>query len=305
MVASNLRVDWATAEVLRAFEREGIRSLLLKGATFARWLYHNSAPRAYADCDLLVRPGDHARAERALAELGFEPTHDENEMPDWWHEHAVAWLRHSDAAVVDLHRTLDGVGVDAATLWQTLSSEAEPVAVADYEASALAIPGRAFHLALHAAQHGEQWGAVVDEVELAAKREDISTWRAAAALARTLDAEAAFATGLRLAPSGRGIADELDLSPEQPVGVALRARTPPPVALGLDQLSRADSLRTRFAILRHKFFPPPTFMRKWSPRAAESRRALVWAYVRRPIWLLRKAPAGFRAWRRARRPQRW
>ena len=46
--------------------------------------------------------------------------------------------------------------------------------------------------------------------------------------------------------------------------------------------------------------PPATFMRRWYPQAADSRRRLALAYLWRPLWLLRHAPAGFRAWRDAR-----
>jgi hypothetical protein len=303
VVAGNLRIDWATAEVLREFESAGIRSLLLKGASIARWLYQSGVPRPYGDCDLLVRPGDLERSQRVLSDLGFEPTHDETEMPDWWREHAVEWLRQEDAVAVDLHHTLSGVGVDDQTLWRTLSARTEPVDVAGFAARALTIPGRAFHLALHAAQHGKEWGPVLEEVELAVSREGVTTWKAAAELAESLDATPAFAAGLRLVPSGWSLAGELGLPMDQPVAVALRAGTPPPVALGFDQLARAKGLRARVAILRHKLFPPPTFMRKWSPRAREGRLGLVLAYFWRPIWLLRKAPEGFSAWRKARRPQ--
>jgi hypothetical protein len=144
---------------------------------------------------------------------------------------------------------------------------------------------------------------VLEEVELAVSREGVTTWKAAAELAESLDATPAFAAGLRLVPSGWSLAGELGLPMDQPVAVALRAGTPPPVALGFDQLARAKGLRARVAILRHKLFPPPTFMRKWSPRAREGRLGLVLAYFWRPIWLLRKAPEGFSAWRKARRPQ--
>jgi hypothetical protein len=301
VVASNLRVDWATAEVLRAFEAARVQSLLLKGASIKRWLYASGEPRPYGDCDLLVPPDDLERAQRALSELGFEPTYDEAEMPDWWGEHAVAWLRHSDAVAVDLHRTIVGVGVERGALWDTLSAHTEPLTVGGYDARALTIPGRAFQLALHASQHGEGWGPVLDEVELAVTRADASTWRAAAELARALDAEAAFASGLRLTPSGRLLADELGLRTEQSVSVALRATTPPPAALSFEEIAQAKGLRARLEILRYKVFPPPTFMRKWSPRASQGRLGLARAYGDRAVWLLRKAPAGFSAWRRARR----
>lgn len=303
ILANTLRIDWATAEVLKSFEAASVRSLLLKGATFARWLYNNEDPRPYGDCDLLVRPGDFDRAREVLTALGFEPTYEEGQMPDWWREHAVAWLRHSDAVTVDLHHTLQGAGVDDETLWRTLAATSATVDVGGYPAPALTIPGRAVHLVLHAAHHGSAWGPVLDEVELAVSRVDKVTWTAAASLAEELQATPSFAAGLRLVPSGRELADRLRLPTERPVGIGLRAATPPPVALGFDQLARANGLPARLAILRHKLFPPRTFMHKWSPRARRGRLGLALAYAWRPLWLLKKAPAGFRAWRDARRAQ--
>jgi hypothetical protein len=303
VLANTLRIDWGTAEVLKTFEAAGIQSLLLKGATFARWLYANDHPRPYGDCDLLVRPGDLDRARERLAALGFKPVYEEGEMPDWWREHAVAWLRHSDAVAVDLHHTLDGVGVDDEALWRTLASNRETVEVAGYPAPALAVPGRALHIALHAAQHGSMWAPVVDEVELAVGRTDTEVWEAAASLAAELQAMSAFAAGLRLAPAGRELADRLKLPTDQSVGTVLRSTTPPAVALGFHQLAQADGLRARLTILWHKLFPPPTFMRKWSRLARQGRLGLTLAYAYRPVWLLKNAPAGFRAWRDARQAQ--
>ena len=303
MVATTLRIDWATVEVLRTFEATKVESLLLKGVSFARWLYTKADPRPYGDCDLLVRPGDFARAREGLSALGFEPIYEEGDMPEWWREHAVLWLRHSDAVGVDLHHTLQGVGVDDETLWLVLAENTEPLEVAGYSARALTIPGRALHMALHASQHGNEWGPVVDEVELAVSRTDTATWAAAARLAAELGATPAFAAGLRLAPSGRELADQLQLPADQSVQIGLRATTPPPVALGFDQLAQANGVRARLAILGHKLFPPPTFMRKWSPRARQGRLGLALAYAWRPLWLLSKAPAGYRAWRDARRAQ--
>jgi hypothetical protein len=301
VVASNLRVDSMTAEVLRAFEAEGIESLLLKGASVARWLYDNEEPRGYADCDLLVGPRDLDAAENVLVRLRFEPEVDRTEMPDWWQEHAIGWLRPDDGAVLDLHRTLPGVGVDPEQLWLTLAAYREPLAVGGTEAQTLTIPGRAFMLALHAGHHGTGWGRFLDDLERGISVTDLATWRAAAELAALLEATAAFATGLRLVERGHAIASELRLPTDESVDLALKASTPPPIALGFDQLARASGWRERLTILRHKFFPPVTFMKRWSPLARRGRLGLLRAYAQRGAWLLRNAPAGFRAWRSARR----
>jgi hypothetical protein len=303
IVANNLRIDSATAEVLRAFEVARVQALLLKGPSVVRWLYDARDARTYVDCDLLVRPTDLTTAEHVLANRGFVPNLHEREVPTWWREHAVGWLRPDDGAIVDLHETLPGVGVDPRRVWLTLSAAAERIQVGGFRATTLTIPGRALHLALHAAQHGVGWPHVTAELERALARTDQVVWRAAAQLAGALDAVPAFAVGLRMTPAGRGMASALDLPSDRPVDVALRASTPPPVALGFDQLARAENWRARLTIMRHKVVPPATFVRAWSPLARRGRLGLALAYAWRPLWLLRHAPAGFRAWWAARWPR--
>ena len=301
VAAANLRVDAATAEALRALQAARVESLLLKGPTFARWLYGPEDARGYGDCDLLVRPESLPQAQRVLEQLGYEPAVDEDAMPSWWREHGVEWLRPGDGAGVDLHRTLAGVGVDNETLWGTLSAHTETFVVGGVEAHALDAPARTFHVALHAAQHGPHGGKGRHDLDRALATLDAPVWVEASAIARELEATAAFAAGLRLTPAGGAVADELGLPSRVPADVALRATSAPPVALGFDQLARAHGLRERLEILRYKVFPPPTFMRAWSPRARQGRLGLAIAYISRPLWLLRGAPAGFRAWRAARR----
>jgi Uncharacterised nucleotidyltransferase len=300
ITAANLRVDASTAEVLGGLEAAGAQSLLLKGVSVTRWVSTRDDPRPYSDCDLLVRSADLMAAERVLSDLGFRPLLNEHHMPDWWREHATTWWRAEDGTTVDLHRTLVGVGVDPYELWLTLSSHVETIVVAGYPAQVLTIPGRAFHLALHAAQHGVEWDRVLADLERAVSAADEETWRAAAELAASLRATPAFAAGLRLTPAGRVLADRLGLPADLPTDVAIRADTAPPIALGLDQLAKAEGVRARLAILWHKLVPPATFMRHWSPLARQSRLGLVLAYLWRPLWLLARLPTGFRAWWRAR-----
>jgi putative nucleotidyltransferase-like protein len=317
IVAGNLRVDGASAEVLQAFGAVGIQSILLKGPTTSRWLYETEKPRGYGDSDLLVRPADVAKAEQALAGLGFEPLPIDQEMPSRHRDHAIGWVREADAATVDLHRSLPGVGVDRERLWKTLSARSELFDVAGFPASALTIPGRAFHLAIHAAHDGVGSDKVMSELERALSQADESTWKAAAELAAELDAMATFAAGLRTLPAGRAVASALDLPTAQPVEVALLASTPPPVALGFDELARAEDWRARLGVLRHKVLPPPGYVWAWCELVPPPRRLQVWppfagrrpiglvlAYAWRTLWLLRRAPAGLMAWRAARRRAR-
>ena len=225
-------------------------------------------------------------------------------MPDWWREHASVWFRAEDGVTVDLHRRLAGVVADAGSAWNILAADTDEVIVGGRAVPALSLPGRAFHIALHVAQHGAKWGKGWDDLQRALKVADASVWREAAALAERLEATDAFAAGLRLIPDGARMADRLGLPKTPSVEVALRAANPPPVALGFEQLARARGLRARAGIVWRKLVPPREFIVHWHPPAAASRRALALAYLRRPIWILRAAPRGFRAWRRARREVR-
>ncbi|TML07495.1 MAG: nucleotidyltransferase family protein, partial [Actinobacteria bacterium] len=199
IVAATLRVDAVAAEVIRGFGAAGIESRLLKGAALARWLYTATDPRWYSDCDVLVRPSDLPAARTVLQRLGFVPEVDEARMPDWWREHAVAWLHEGDSVVVDVHVTLPGVATEPGRVWDVLSADPEPVTVGGAQATMLPAAGRALHVALHAAQHGPDWGgAVAADLERALQQAGEDTWRGAAELAARLEATAAFATGLRL-----------------------------------------------------------------------------------------------------------
>jgi hypothetical protein len=296
--AQRLRIDYAAAEVLRAFEAAGIESIVLKGAPLVRWLYEPAERRSYADCDLLVPPDRFGAACEILAGLGFEPAIEETDMPAWWRDHALEWLRASDQAAIDLHRTLAGARLDPTGVWQVLSRRTQPIEVAGVQARSLEVAGLALQLALHAAQHGGLTRQV-QELELALQRSDAETWLEAARLAEVLDAGAAFVAGVRFAPSGAALAERVELSSTANTEAILRAEGSAE-PLTVERFAQAGPL-TRVSIIRHKLVPPATFMRKWSPMAHRGRFGLLLAYLWRPIWLLRRTPRAIRGWRSARR----
>jgi hypothetical protein len=302
--AERLRIDAATVEVLGAFNAAGVDSVLLKGPTLTSWLYPEGSRRSYLDSDLLVRPGQEHEAETALQSLGFERRWDQSTLPDWWQEHGSDWWRESDGVQVDLHRSLPGVGVDAQANWDALTAGVASVPVAGIDAPALGLPARALHVVLHAVQHGADWGKGRGDLDRALEVADEAIWRQAAALAAELDAMDAFATGLRLTPEGERLAARLELPASVSVDVALRASSPPPAALGFEQMAQAPGLRSRAEIGWRKLFPPREFLIHWDPRAAAGGRRLVLARIRRPFWALATAPRGLHAWWRARRAVR-
>jgi Uncharacterised nucleotidyltransferase len=298
--ANNIRLDAATAEVLRGFEAAGVESRLLKGPALAVW-YAGDETRAYLDCDLWVCPAHANVAADVLPALGFRAYLDEGGLPDWFQEHASTWSRDSDGVLVDLHTTLQGLGVDAKTAWDILSPSVDTVLVSGYPARTLSLAARALYITLHAAHHGSGWGKALRHLERALSSTDEPLWRSAYDLAQQLDAVDAFATGMRLVPDGAVMAKKLGLPATQSVRVALQATTPPPIALGFDELARAEGFSRRVAIVVRKIAPPPGFVRHWWPPAARSKRLLVVGYMYRPVWLVRYAPRGYRAWRKARR----
>jgi hypothetical protein len=298
---SRLRIDDGTVEVLSTFTRAGVRALLLKGPSIARWLYAEGEPRDYLDCDVLVAPDDLQTAEEALGSLAYKRDFDDRRMPAWWREHASAWVRVDDGLTIDVHRTLPGIGVDAEAAWRLLASDTDVVVVAGQPMPTLGLPARALHVALHAAQHGAGWPRPILDLDRALTVGDDDLWLTAAVLAAELSATDAFAAGLHLLPAGVELAARLGLPQNASVDVELRAATPPPVALGFEQLARANGTWARAKIVWLKLVPPAAFIRHWDPRAADSRSALLRAYLRRPLWILRHAPAGLREWHSARR----
>jgi hypothetical protein len=295
-----LRLDVAAAEVFGCFDRICVGALLLKGRSISSWLYEESDARPQLDLDLLIAPSDLVRAEEILASLGYRRTWDDRRMPTWWREHAGEWLRESDGAVLDVHHTLAGVGVDSETAWCALSRDPAAIIVAGREVPVLGLPARALHIAMHAAHHGVGAQQPLEDLTRALRAADSGVWQAAAQLARELDAIDAFTAGLQVDPDGAALARSLGLPSHVSGEAALRASSSPSAALGFEQLARARGMRAKVAIVGRKVVPPAEFVRYWDPRARRSVAMLIWAYLRRPLWLLSRAPRGFWAWYRAR-----
>ena len=234
----NLRVDAAIGEVVDALRGQDIDSLVLKGPTFSDW-YPSDSGRTYVDGDILVSPANVAGAEQVLAGLGFAPTADERGLPEWWQEHAGSWLRETDQGKIDLHRRLQGAEAGPESVWSTLWNRRDPITIGGIDGWRLSEPARALYATLHATHHGSEDGRGLPHLEAALGAVDDAGWGAALDLARELDAVEAFATGLRLLPAGAELAERINVPDARSVKTALLASTPPPVALGFDQLHDA------------------------------------------------------------------
>jgi Uncharacterised nucleotidyltransferase len=297
--ATSLAVDAGAAEVVTAFKDAGVASILLKGASFDRWLYGPHEPRNYRDVDLLVSAADQSRAEHVLSKLGYlmEP----QARAGRHIEHSKLWIRASDHMHVDLHRSLIGIDADAVDPWEALSGETEIAIVGGHEVRILREPGRAMHVALHAAAHGRDEEKTLMELDRALERVSDETWRVATALARRLQAEETFALGLRLRPAGAALAERLALTTHRTVKEALFARSASQSAFFFDELSRAPGLKRKLRLVVRRIAPDPEYLRAWHPLARRGLGGLALAYVWHQFILMWNLGPAAWAWWWARR----
>jgi hypothetical protein len=220
---------------------------------------------------------------------------------------AVEWVRGVDW--VDLHRgRFWGVTVPADRAWHALAARTEPMEVGGVVIEVLDEAARALNLVLHAAASGPTAGLPRRDLDRALARLPAEVWKEAAQLAHDLGADAAFATGLALAPAGAALAR--DLGVDDPAGwdrlalvdATLRADGAPRFAAGLARVLAEPGIRTRVATVARVVVPTPTYLAERVPWARRSAAHLVRAYA---VWfgaLLRGAgpavAALVRAWRR-------
>jgi hypothetical protein len=285
---SNLLVDRTTCRVSSAFEAAGIRHVVLKGPTFADWLYEAAEVRPYNDSDFLVAHRAWQRAVDVLQQLGFRDRLAAMDHPRMESLHSYPWGTDDSAdADVDLHATLDGLTVDPDEVWEVLSAETVPHRVGRREVWALSTAARALHIALHAAQH--RVGHPLEDLERALERTPETTWACAAALADRLGGRAAFGSGLCTLPAGQELARRLGVEDATSTATRLRAAQVP-LAEGLRELLTTPSLRGRLGLIRREVLPSPAFLRWWSPLAHYGRIGLLAAYAWRPLYLLSRLP---------------
>lgn len=293
----SLRNDRVLGEVAGALDAAAVDWILLKGPAVRLRLYAG-ATRDYRDLDLLVDPAAEPRAYAALESIGFA-TREGFGAPEGVAVHHE-WTRGVD--MVEVHVTLNGIDAPPPRVWAELRRRRRAIEVGDTTVWALDDTAMALHLALHAAQHGPAMAKGIEDLERGLIQLSHDTWVAASALAAALHAEPAFAAALGLASPRLAAAIPVTGTPT--AEALLRARSANPLAIGLDRLQRADGPRARARHALRVVFPTRQFLRRWS--SLDRGRPLPYpaAYVWRMAYLLRHAPAGVIAWRRAARSAR-
>jgi putative nucleotidyltransferase-like protein len=294
--ARTLHADVVARGVGADFAERGIPFLLLRGPALAGL----RRSRTYVDVDLLVPPSRLEEAELALRGLGFAPTTTPRDFRLRGNPHAHEWRRH-DGGAVDLHHTVSGAGADDETVWRVLAAGAETVDVSGTELPSPGQAATALLAVLHAAHHGPRIGQPLLDLEAAIERLRPEEWAETVRLAKALDAEAAFAAGLRLDERGAELAHRLGLPEAAPGDVRLRASDVRPVALSLLALLDTPGLAGKARLILHGLAPTPAGLRHARRLARRGRWGLALAYASQPLWTLRWALGSVRAVRRARR----
>lgn len=297
--ALTAEIDATTAEVASAFGIEGIETLVLKGPVIAKWLYPGEV-RPCSDSDLMVAPGDRARAVDVLERLGFTEHLPYRPIRLSLDPGGTPFNR--SGIFVDLHCQLPGLKGDPDAVWGRLAASADRQVIGGVE---LRVPDRdtaLLHVVLHAAYHANLVdGNPREDLRRALARVEESKWSNALALARACGGLPAFAAGLRLLPEGEDVARKLDLGDVRSLQHKFRHENNVMAEELYAMLSTDAGVRQKLVIAARDIFPRPDYMR-WSSRLARrGKLGLAGAYLWRVIWLIGQAPAGIHTLWRIRR----
>ncbi|MEA2418514.1 MAG: hypothetical protein QOE60_720, partial [Thermoleophilaceae bacterium] len=247
-------VDEVAADVCARLRQAGVRAILLKGASFADWLYPDGT-RVYVDVDLLVREDRARAAEALLRELGYSQLWAPEDMPA---DLPIAshWRRSEGGPPVDLHWALPEARADAAVQWDELTRRTERLG----EIETLGEAGRCVTVALHAARHADL-PKPAEDLARALRAADRSTWAEAGELARRIGALDGLSAGLRTQSAGAELADAIGVPPPRSTRAVLLTQSPPPGADGIDALFTAGGARARARLIARTLLPTPRWMR--------------------------------------------
>jgi hypothetical protein len=286
-VMADMARERELCRIVEAFDRAGVRVLLIKGAALAYSLYSRPDLRPRIDTDLLIDGVDRQRAHDVLVEERYEPDiHVAGELVS----KQATYVRQQDGRVVhvvDLHWAIVNPHAFADTLTFTeLASASVPIPTLGSAARGLSD----VHALLLACVHRSAHHAGSDRlIHLLASRLDASHWETFDALAR----DRAVVTVCRhsLDETTRRFATRV---PERVLAdVAMPsapARHEPTAAFvsqrGSLHVLRSDlralsGWRARLRLLREHLFPSADYMtRVYAPASVAP---LPWLYARR-VW---------------------
>ena len=299
-VARALLLDRAAARAVEHLDGAGVRSILLKGAAIANWLYTDGSVRSYRDVDLLVSPADFERATMLLGELGYVPllqgAHSSELGP------RELDLIGPGNVLIDLHHGLIGASGAPQHCWEVLAGRSVPMSMGSgRHVPVLDVPARAMHLATHAAQNGPVDAKAIADLERGVAMLSKSVWREAASVAEEIGAQEAFAAGLRLVPGGVVLADDFALTHRMNVELVLRTRSAPQQAIFFERFLATDVTRAKIALLVRQLFPTAANLRLNSAMARRGSWGILCARAIHPFSVASRLGPSLVAWYKARR----
>jgi Uncharacterised nucleotidyltransferase len=293
-------LDRVAAQTVTALRARGVRPILLKGPPIARWLYADApTERFYEDVDLLVGPSELRDAEAVLGELEFQRR--TVMLADDPEPHAEPFVRASDGATVDLHRTLHRCEhVADALVWGVVSSDTERMVVGGAEVEVPSVPVRLLHVTFHPDPTKHPPGARPwIDLERAIEQVDMSDWYRAKAIAQELGTSDAMGYGLRLVPRGAELADRLGLPRNAPESAILRESSTSTRFVA--QLAALPSVRAKARYVTQKLFPPRAYMEQSTELARRGGASLGIAYAARLGRAVVQLPGAVAGWWRVQR----
>lgn len=290
-VAFALLIDRQTASLVRALRAADLEPILLKGPSFAAWLYADGTPRAYIDTDLLVDPDSADTAASVLCRLGFQagPIIPGAPSP------SVTWSREGGPGDVDLHTSITFFNAKI-NVWAALMPHTEMMSVGGGLVRSLDDGARAVHVVTHAVQDSFLVPRSNEDLRRAVQQVPDHTWARAFAIAHDVGAADAFAEGLWATADGCGVAERVGVARPSRPPLDLRLRLtgdPDSGAPALVHLYELRTWRDRVAFLRQKILPSPAYL-SWAAETDEREVPLGQAYLRYWSRSCRKLPRAVR-----------
>ncbi len=290
VAAQTLAVDAVTLRVIDAFRRYDIEPILLKGPSFAPWLYGQNHVRFYVDTDLLVSEADDPAARRVLTALGYVAA----PVPPVAVPHATTWQQPRGGVEVDLHTRLP-LTRDRVDTWRCLERHTQTMQLGRTTLRVLDDPAKALHLVIHALQNSLSVERTNTELLLSLEVVPDEVWIEAAFLAAELGAADAFAVGLSGLAPGRALAGRIGVAPSRSIPLTVRLLAEGQAESGasaLDDLYHLAGWRARAVYVARKLFPSAGYVALTNDRSS---RPIV-NYMRYWRRILRKAPRALRVW---------
>ena len=134
----NLVNDRLTATIVAALRADGVRAIVLKGASIREWLYEEHEERLSGDIDLLVPHSACDQVDACLRTLALRylgPS-----KVGHGRAYVRLWEQPQTGALVELHQSISGIAADDASAWRVLSERTTLMPIDGEPAEVLDLP---------------------------------------------------------------------------------------------------------------------------------------------------------------------